>query len=163
MPIQMVHILVLILCANAIPVLLRKIFIRSWLAHPIDNGFCLNDGHPLLGNSKTWRGLLGSLFFTPLVGMILGFSYFDSLLIAILAMFGDLLSSFIKRRMGLASSRMALFLDQFPESGFPLLYASQVMMLISLKEVLVGMILFLLLELVLSRIFFYMGIRKRPY
>jgi len=159
----LITILVLILFANAAPVLLQTFFNNSWLATPIDHDYHFIDGKPLLGKTKTWRGLLGSLLLTTLLALALKITWTDGFMIALLAMSGDLSSSFIKRRMGLVSSKMAPGLDQFPESGFPLLYASQIMMLFNLQEVLTGMLLFLLLELFLSRIFFYLGVRKRPY
>ena len=158
----MITALILILCANGTPVILGKLFSDRWFSTPVDHGYCLPDGYPLFGQTKTWRGLLGSVLATTLLALLLGVAWQHGLFIALLAMCGDLVSSFVKRRLGMASSQMALGLDQFPESGLPLLYA-RFTLDISWAEVLYGMLGFLLAELVLSRIFYALGIRKRPY
>lgn len=82
--------------------------------------------------------------------------------VAALALVGDLLSSFIKRRMGLPPSGMALGLDQIPESLFPLLGATLFVPL-SLLDILAGVAIFFASGLVLSRILFRLNLRDRPY
>ncbi len=79
-----------------------------------------------------------------------------------MAVVGDLLSSFVKRRMGLPSSSMALGLDQIPESLLPLLGA-WLFVPLSLLDVLVGVAAFFAGELILSRILFHLNLRERPY
>ena len=73
------------------------------------------------------------------------------LVVAALAVADDLLSSFVKRRMGLTSSSMAVGRDQIPESLLPLLGA-RLFVSLSLLDVLVGMAIFFTGELILSRI-----------
>ena len=77
-------------------------------------------------------------------------------------MLGDLLSSFCKRRLRMASSSMALGLDQIPEALLPLLLVAD---RLALSWAAIGwtVIGFIVLELVLSPIFFWLGIRNRPY
>ena len=70
-----------------------------------------------------------------------------------LAIADDLLSSFVKRWMGLASSSMAIGLDQIPKSLLPLLGA-RLFVPLSLLDVLGGMAIFFTDELILSRICF---------
>lgn len=77
-------------------------------------------------------------------------------------MLGDLFSSFVKRRMGLHSSAMALLLDQVPESLFPLVACAPLLEL-SWTQVLMLTLAFLISELLLSRLAFHLGIRQRPY
>lgn len=77
-------------------------------------------------------------------------------------MMGDMTSSFIKRRFGLVSSSMALGLDQIPESLFPLLDCKDLLG-ISVAQIAVVVVVFLLIDLILSRLLFWLHIRKTPY
>jgi hypothetical protein len=77
-------------------------------------------------------------------------------------MAGDLLASFLKRRLGLQPSSMALGLDQIPESLFPLLACCRMLSLTTL-DVVVGTAIFFVSELVLSRVLFRLHVRDRPY
>jgi hypothetical protein len=78
------------------------------------------------------------------------------------AMAGDLFSSFVKRRLGLPPSSMALGLDQIPESLFPLL-ACRLLLPLTWLDIGVAVVLFFVGELVLSRILFKLHVRDRPY
>ncbi|MCG6935738.1 MAG: CDP-archaeol synthase, partial [Proteobacteria bacterium] len=88
--------LLLVMVANGVPVLACWL-LQDRLARPIDNGLILADGQPLLGRSKTWRGLLITVLITPGVALLLGLGASTGLIIASMAMLGDLTSSFIKR------------------------------------------------------------------
>ena len=83
-------------------------------------------------------------------------------LIGLLAMAGDLLSSFIKRRLGRPSSSMMLGLDQVPEALLPLLAVREAFAL-DAPAIVVTVIAFLLLDLLLSQLLYRLGIRQRPY
>jgi CDP-2,3-bis-(O-geranylgeranyl)-sn-glycerol synthase len=83
-------------------------------------------------------------------------------LVAITAMIGDLLSSFIKRRMGIAPSDRAIGLDQIPESLLPLL-ACAFFLPLTFFDVAVATLIFFVGELALSRVLFKLHIRDRPY
>ncbi len=78
------------------------------------------------------------------------------------SMAGDLLSSFIKRRLDYPSSSMALGLDQVPESLLPALVAAGELQL-GIGDIVLVVVLFFLVELALSRLLFRIGIRKQPY
>jgi len=149
------------LVANGAPVLIRKI-LGDIASCPLDAGKTLRDGSPVLGRSKTWRGIFSSVFFTIIVAYILGYDFIFGLVVAVLAMAGDLLSSFIKRRLKMQPSQMAPFLDQIPESLFPALY---MMLVLSLRwqDVALVIMAFVVLEYVLSKILYRLGIRQRPY
>jgi CDP-2,3-bis-(O-geranylgeranyl)-sn-glycerol synthase len=82
--------------------------------------------------------------------------------VGLTAMLGDLLSSFIKRRLGMASSSMALGLDQIPESLLPLLAVAETFEL-SGSTIAWTVAGFVVLELTLSPIFYWLGIRNQPY
>lgn len=105
--------------ANAIPPLIKKVDILNW---PIDNNKSLW-GAPILGNHKTWRGLVSELIacsvFTQIFFWLnhsfgwkiyenLGFnSYYQigglafGTLLGASIIFGDIFFAFIKRRLKL--------------------------------------------------------------
>lgn len=128
----------------------------------MDLGRILPDGQPCLGASKTWRGLLATIATTCLLAPQLGFSYIFGLVFGALVMAGDLFSSFVKRRRGLAPSDQSLGLDQLPESVLPVLYAVVVTGL-PWWWVIVLPMLFMAIELLVSRPLYLLGVRKRPY
>ena len=155
------YLVVLIMVANGAPIIIRNIM--GDIANcPLDAGKTLSDHYPVFGNSKTWRGLFASVVFTVIAALLLGYDFGFGLMVSVLAMVGDLLSSFIKRRLKLQTSRMALFLDQVPESLLPALYMMQVLSL-AWKDVLFIVAVFIVLELILSKILYRLGIRQRPY
>jgi CDP-2,3-bis-(O-geranylgeranyl)-sn-glycerol synthase len=153
--------LLLLFVANGAPILAQKAF-GARGAWPIDNRCRLPDGEPLFGASKTWRGLLAALLITPPLAWLLGLPAMIGLHVALLAMLGDLLSSFVKRRLRIPPSGMAFGLDQVPESFLPLLVVGMELGL-GLADVALLTLVFLVLELLLSRILYRLDIRKRPY
>jgi CDP-2,3-bis-(O-geranylgeranyl)-sn-glycerol synthase len=156
-----VKLLLLLMAANGAPILARFLLGNRW-EYPIDAGRRFSDGQPLLGPSKTWRGIVCALAFTPLVAWLLYLPPGIGFIIATTAMAGDLLSSFTKRRLRVEPSGMALGLDQIPESLLPLL-AVRTHFALGSAEILLLTLAFLVLELVLSRILYRLHIRKQPY
>ena len=147
--------------ANGTPVFATRL-LRERFASPLDAGLRFLDGRPLFGPSKTVRGMLLALLATTLVAPLLGFDWAVGLTIGACAMLGDLVSSFIKRRLGRAASSQALGLDQIPESLLPLLAVQQRLGLQAWDIVLlVGA--FIALELSLSRLLHRLGLREQPY
>lgn len=153
--------LLLLGVANGTPVIAHAVFGRLW-AHPLDGGMTFRDGQPLLGASKTIRGVLLSLLLTTILGTALGLSWQVALLFAAAAMAGDAVSSFIKRRMELPASSMATGLDQIPESLLPLLVCASPLELSTL-DILAVLACFFLGELWLSRVLYRLHLRDRPY
>jgi CDP-2,3-bis-(O-geranylgeranyl)-sn-glycerol synthase len=153
--------LILLAVANGTPVIAKTV-LGDALARPLDGGIVLGDGRPLFGSSKTIRGIVLSLLATPLVAVPMGLQWELGVLVAAAAMAGDLLSSFVKRRMGLPPSSRATGLDQIPESLFPLA-ASGMLVPVTLLDVVAGVIVFLVGSLVLSRILFGLRLRDRPH
>ena len=153
--------LFLLMAANGAPILARNL-LRRRFDRPIDNHRRLADGQPLFGPSKTWRGVIAALVATPVVALALSLSPWIGLLTAAFAMMGDLLSSFVKRRMRIVPSDMALGLDQIPESLLPLSVVGPLLG-IGWSTVLLSTLVFLVLELALSQLLYRMNIRKRPY
>lgn len=156
-----VKLLLLLTVANGAPILALIIFASRW-KQPIDAGLRFLDGQPLLGPSKTWRGLVAALLATPCAALLLGIPASTGLLIAAASMAGDMLSSFCKRRLRIEPSGMALGLDQIPESLLPLLLVQQKFAL-EWMDIALLTVAFMVLELVLSRIFYILQIRKQPY
>lgn len=161
MPESLLYLVVLILVANGAPILMRNI-LGDVANCPLDGGKTWHDHLPIFGSSKTWRGIFSSVFFTLTLAVTLGYDFVFGLVVAILAMTGDLLSSFIKRRLKMRSSQMAPLLDQVPESLFPALYMMQVLSL-TWQDVVFVVIAFIVLEFFLSQILYRLGIRRRPY
>lgn len=91
---------------------------------PIDGGMTLTDGQRLLGEHKTWRGLLTAMAACALAATLLGYSVTLGIAFAVLALTGDAASSFVKRRLRLKPGSEFPGLDQIPEALTPLLVFS---------------------------------------
>jgi len=155
------QLLVLLAVANGTPVA-AKLVLGKAFARPLDGGALFVDGRPLFGPSKTIRGIVTSVSATSGAAALIGLGWEVGALVGTVAMAGDLCSSFLKRRLGLAPSSMAIGLDQIPESLFPLL-ACRLLLPLTMLDIGVATILFFVGELVLSRILFKLHLRDRPY
>ena len=153
--------LALLTVANGTPVILRAVLKDRW-AHALDGGLLWSDGRPLLGRSKTVRGLLLALLLTTACGHAMNIDWSIALPLALASVSGDLLSSFVKRRMGLASSSKALGLDQIPESLLPSL-VGMILLSLSALDVIFVVTAFFAGELLISRVLYKLRIRERPY
>src|SRR6476661_2238973 len=100
-PLLIAQLLALLVVANGTPIIVER-FLGKFLAFPIDGGAKLADGKPLFGSSKTLRGLALSIAATTAFAPLIALNWRIGGLVAAMAMLGDLLSSFLKRRMGLA-------------------------------------------------------------
>lgn len=152
---------VMLVLANGMPVIAHWLLGDRW-SRAIDGGRMWRDGRPLLGNSKTWRGLLSGGVACTLFSMLAGLGLVFGLVFGLLALGGDLISSFIKRRMGLASSAQALGLDQLPEAAIPLAYAALVLPLPWWQAV-VLVLVFGVANVVCSPLLYRLGIRRHPH
>ena len=128
-----------------------RMLLRGGWQLPLDGGLRLLDGKRLFGSSKTIPGLAVAVTATPLSAMLIGPGVWIGFLIGAFAMLGDLLSSFIKRRLGLAAGDWAIGLDQIPESLFPLLVCKPLLGL-SWTQVLLLTAAFFLVNLLASQI-----------
>lgn len=153
--------LILVFAANGAPVLAKKAFGERG-AQPLDFGRAFLDGRPILGGSKTIRGVFMGLLAAALAAPPLGLSWSVGLLAGAAAMAGDLFSSFVKRRLGLPPESMAPALDQTPEALFPLLACKHALGLSAL-DIAAATGLFWIAELLISRALFMLKIRDRPY
>ena len=142
------HLVLLLIIANGTPALLGLVLGPRW-NRPLDNNRQFPDNRPLLGPSKTLRGLLSAIVVTGLLAPLFELSVLEGASFALLAMLGDLSSSFIKRRLGFASSRSAPLLDQIPESILPL-WGLQTALGSSGSEMALAVAIFIVIDLLLS-------------
>jgi len=153
--------LFLLLVANGAPILVTKALGGRW-NWPVDGGARFRDGRPMLGPSKTWRGVLAAILMTGAAAELLGLPARLGFLFGTGVMLGDLCSSFVKRRLGRPSGGMALGLDQVPESLFPLLAVRRELAL-ETADIAGLVVIFLALDLVLSRLLYALHIRAQPH
>jgi CDP-2,3-bis-(O-geranylgeranyl)-sn-glycerol synthase len=154
-------VLLLLTIANGSAVIAKRI-LGDRFAWPVDGGARFIDGQPFFGRSKTIRGFLAGVTLTAIAAPFAGVDWRAGALIAFVAMSGDLLSSFIKRRMGRESSSRAVGLDQIPESLFPALLAIPVIGITSADAAAIT-ILFFVGAPIASQVFYALKIRDRPY
>jgi CDP-2,3-bis-(O-geranylgeranyl)-sn-glycerol synthase len=151
----------LLVIANGTPVVAKRLLGR-FLAYPLDAGTTFIDGRALLGSSKTIRGILVSVIATSVCAPVLGFVWTTGFIIGPAAMSGDLVSSFIKRRMGYPPSSRALGLDQIPESLLPAL-ACKSLLALTFADVIFIVAFFTIGELIVSRLLYNIHLRDKPY
>lgn len=155
------QLLLLLLTANGAPILARQLPGNPG-GCPLDAGLLAWDKRPFLGPAKTVRGLIASIAATATVAFLFGLPLQLGILIGAGAMVGDALSSFIKRRLNIETSGHAPGLDQIPESLLPLLLVAEPLQL-SVIDITLIVCGFMLLEMLLSRLLYRLGIRKRPW
>ena len=160
-PKLILQLLALLGLANGTPVLVNKLLGRRW-SYPVDGGVRLVDGQPLLGASKTVRGILVAVLATAAGAPLVGLTWKIGIATGAGAMAGDLFSSFLKRRMRLLAGDRATGLDQIPESLFPLLACRHMLPLTAL-DIAAAVAAFVLGEVLLSVLFYRLHLRERPY
>jgi hypothetical protein len=155
------RLLLLLILANGTPVVAKKI-LGNRFSRALDSGVRCRDGQPLFGTSKTIRGILLSVVATVIGAYLAGLGSKTGALVGSSAMFGDLFSSFLKRRMKLPESSRAIGLDQVPESLFPLLACRRAFSL-TILDTAVAVVTFFVGEILISRILYRFRLRDRPY
>ena len=156
-----IKLLLLLAAANGTPIFAARLLGERFAA-PLDGGLTWRDGRPLLGASKTVRGIVVALAAGALLAPPLGLAWWTGLAIAAFSMAVDLASSFTKRRLGLAPSSRSTLLDQIPEALIPALAAVPLMGLGGL-DVALAVAAFFVGEIVLSRLLYRLNIRRQPY
>ncbi|MBU3983042.1 MAG: CDP-archaeol synthase, partial [Proteobacteria bacterium] len=146
-----------LLWINALPPLISMFFGDRWNM-PLDGGRVWRDQQPIFGPHKTIRGILSSLLGGIMVTPLIGIAWWVGALTALLAMSGDLLSSFIKRRRTLKSGTEIVILDQLFESLFPALFLTHVLDL-SWEQIAVIQILFIIIAYWSSRFWYFIMYR----
>lgn len=128
--------------ANASPVIFKG-------KTPMDFGKNFVDGKRILGDGKTWRGFFGGLctgIFVAVIQYYITPNFYGSLTMALKlgfalslgALLGDLIGSFIKRRVGMPRGYPAVGLDQW---GFVI---TALILAYPVKTLSTGQVLFLL-------------------
>jgi hypothetical protein len=153
--------LAILTLANTAPLAAKKL-LGTRLARPLDGGVAYFDGRPLFGPSKTIRGIVASIVSATAGAPLVGIAPWVGAVMAMAAMAGDVLSSFLKRRLGRPPSSQAIGLDQLPESVLPLLAGSQALSLTGL-DIAIAIAAFFIGELVFARLFYSIGWRDEPY
>jgi len=153
--------LLLLVLVNSAPILLKRL-LGLRLASPLDGGWRFVDGRPLLGTSKTWRGLIGGILIGIVAAPLAGLPLLAGAGFAAASMAGDLLSSFSKRRLGLPPGGRAMVLDQIPEALLPLFLYREALAL-DWPAIAGAVLAFLLIDVVISRLLYRAGLRDRPH
>jgi CDP-2,3-bis-(O-geranylgeranyl)-sn-glycerol synthase len=158
---EVAQLLALMTLANGTPVIAKRV-LGTRFSLPLDAGVIFFDRRPLFGASKTIRGILVSIVFTTAGAPVLGLDLAIGAKVAIAAMAGDLLSSFIKRRLNFPPSSQAVGLDQVPESLFPML-ACRAALSLDIADIALGVGIFFVGELIFSRLLYQVHLRDEPY
>jgi CDP-2,3-bis-(O-geranylgeranyl)-sn-glycerol synthase len=162
--------------ANMAPVIVKNIFLN--LKRPIDFNKKIND-KPIFGKNKTFRGLIFGIVFAIMItgtqsilyrnNIFVDLSvvdYSNWLLIGFLmgfgAIFGDLVGSFIKRRLNYASGKSFILLDQLDFVIGALIFVSPLVIL-ELNKIIIILILSFFLDIIVNHFAFYEGIRQEKW
>ncbi len=157
----LLRLVLLLFAANATPVIVKQLLGDRW-SYALDGNREFVDGRPLFGRSKTIRGLVLAILATAVAAPLVGLSWQIGALVGSAAMVGDLFSSFVKRRLGRRASSPAVGIDQIPESLFPLLACAGPLSL-TFADVAIGVAIFFIAELAVSRLLYAFDLRDRPY
>ncbi len=160
-PVLIMQATFLVALANGAPLLAAKL-LGTRCAFPLDGGLTFLDGAPLLGASKTLRGVAAAILASTLGAMVVGLPASVGAVVGAGAMAGDALSSFVKRRIGLPPSSRATGLDQIPESLLPLLLC-RLMLPLAALDIGIVVAVFFFGEIALSRALYRAHLRDRPY
>jgi hypothetical protein len=158
---NLLKLLLLLTIANGAPVLAKKMW-GGVLGQPLDAGLRFLDRRPVFGPTKTARGVLVAVAATTAVAPLVGIAWWIGLLIGTTAMAGDLLSSFIKRRLDRPPSSRALGLDHIPESLVPLLACREPLGLTA-ADIAIVVAAFFAGAVILSRVLYRLGLRDEPH
>ena len=162
--------------ANMAPVLAKNMFRK--MALPIDFNMKLGK-YAIFGENKTYRGLVAGLIAAIGVAYVQFFLYSENilsdfaivdysnwLLIGFLlgfgAMFGDMVKSFVKRRLGLEPGMPFVPFDQLDFVFGALIFVYPVARL-SMEKMAIILFISLILHIIINHIAFYTGIRKERW
>lgn len=145
-----IELVLLLVITNGAPVIARLLLGQRY-GQPLDRNLNFIDGRPLLGPSKTVRGIVSAILVTSLMAPLFDLSPIQGALFALLSMTGDLVSSFIKRRLGIRSSHSALLLDQLPETLLPLWVMHPVLQE-TIQEACTALLVFVFIDWLVSRL-----------
>ncbi len=159
MTIESLQLLFIIIIANGAPILARML-LNNQLNTAVDFGVKMTDGNPIFGASKTWRGVFATLLISPIAVLTFDYTAEIGILIAIGTISGDLFSSFVKRRLGMAPSSKAPLLDQIPESLIPALMMMQIFNL-SLLDILFLVFAFTVIDMIIMYLLYHWRLLRK--
>ena len=161
--------------ANMAPVIVKKINLFNF---PIDFDKKINN-KPILGKNKTFRGLIFGVLFGVITAFIQhsfyennifsGFSFIDYsnwLLIGFLlgfgAIFGDLVKSFVKRRLNYDPGKPFIPFDQtdFVVGAIIFIYP---LVSLSINKIIIIFLLSFILHIIVNHVAFYTCVRKEKW
>ncbi len=162
--------------ANMAPVIVKNWFKK--LAVPIDSGKRIK-GKEIFGKNKTWRGFIFAILFAIVIAylqfFLYGFDFFRNLsfinysnwlllgfLFGFGAIFGDLIESFIKRRLNLKPGKKFIPWDQLDFVIGALIFISLVVD-ITLKMLLYIVIISFIGHILVNHTAYYLKIRKEKW
>ena len=140
----------------------------------LDNGIVLADGKRLLGNGKTWSGTIGGMACGILSAFIIAGSFPEQILLvnwnylgfgilaSIGAVLGDILASFLKRRLGKNQGSAIPLLDQLDFVAGGLILGS-VFYIPPLNEIILIALLTMAMHVLTNRLAFILKIKNVPW
>lgn len=161
--------------ANMAPVIVKKI---NFLKIPIDFNKKIND-KPIFGKNKTFRGLVFGIIFAMIITYLQSLLYKNGLFVEISitdysnwgligflmgfgAIFGDLVESFVKRRLNYEPGKSFVPFDQLDFVVGALIFVYPLVTL-SLNKIIIILLLSFVLHVIVNHFAFYMGIRKEKW
>ncbi len=147
--VEIIKVIIFLLWINFMPPLANLIW-KEAMNQPLDGNRLWFDGRPIFGSNKTIRGILAAIAGGATLLLLLGLQWWVGVVAAGLAMTGDLLTSFIKRRLHYAPGKPVGILDQLFEGLFPTLYLALFLNLVW-WQILAIMLLFIPITLLGSR------------
>jgi CDP-2,3-bis-(O-geranylgeranyl)-sn-glycerol synthase len=166
--------------ANMAPVLFKNSF--KWLAVPIDFGKTWR-GKPIFGPHKTVRGFIVGIKLAVIVALIqawlsnyptmqefslvdfsqgYGFAILFGALMGFGSLFGDLVKSFFKRRIGVDAGKPFIPFDEIDFAIGALLFSALVVPL-SWHIAVMSLSLAFIFHILTNHLAFYLGIRKEKW
>ena len=173
---QCIYLMLPVAFANMAPVIVKNIF--NNLKVPIDFNRKINN-KPIFGKNKTFRGLVFGIIFAVIIAFIQFIFYNNNILVdlAIIdysnwlligflmgfgAVFGDLIESFIKRRLDYGPGESFVPFDQIDFVIGALIFIYPLIVL-SLNKIIIILLLSFVLHIMVNHIAFYSGIRKEKW
>jgi CDP-2,3-bis-(O-geranylgeranyl)-sn-glycerol synthase len=128
--------------------------------HPIDFGAYLG-GQRLFGDKKTIEGTFAAIIVATGLGVALS-EPLVGFVFAVGAMLGDLLNSFIKRRLKIPPGNYFPIMDELNFLFFPVIFALSFFSITSLDVLILG-VLTMFLHYLYDRVALFTGFKKREH
>ncbi|MBD3163630.1 CDP-2,3-bis-(O-geranylgeranyl)-sn-glycerol synthase [Candidatus Woesearchaeota archaeon] len=178
---QSIYFIVPAYFANMAPVIAKRLRILKEISHPVDMNTKLEDGKPLFGRHKTYRGIIVAvitgILFAYVQKALYSIAFFRDIsiidysnpaLLGILlgagAITGDLLKSFFKRRINIRPGRPFIPFDQvdFVIGAYIFAYPAYAEA-ISFRLTLSSLIASFVLHIAVNHLAYYLKIRKEKW